>query len=331
MQLTIRQLLLPASALTGFALLQTLALLPVVDIHFWQLLPDSLLHSLGCGLLAIPLLNVVRYSRLEAVSPTLRFVNYTMYVVVATVVAAGSAYLAELVIFGGDTAALYPALLPLRALLNACIFTGILVCVKKKDREPEVNEIARDSEDLYIDRDIQNPATTDQLIENPIEVSRKNRIQSKPAEQRTPISGEQAEQSTPVSSKPAEQTIPIANEPANATLTAISYTTRIALRLGTKIHVVPIDEVLYLQADGDYVQVVTPQGRFLKEQTLKSFAEQLPPERFARVHRSVLVNVEAISRIERYEKNTQQLRLKNGDTVKVSQQGYKLLRQQLGL
>lgn len=309
MQLTFRQLLLPASALTGFALLQTLALLPVVDIHFWQLLPDSLLHSLGCGLLAIPLLNVVRYSRLEAVSSTLRFVNYTMYVVVATVVAAGSAHLAELVFLGADSATPYRVLLPLRALLNACIFTGILVCVKKTDREPEVNEIAPESEDLFIDRDIQNPVTPDQLIENPMDVSRKNSIQSDPAEQCTPISG----------------------EPANATLTAISYTTRIALRSGTKIHVVPIDEVLYLQADGDYVQVVTPQGRFLKEQTLKSFAEQLPPERFARVHRSVLVNVEAISRIERYEKNTQQLRLKNGDTVKVSQQGYKLLRQQLGL
>lgn len=309
MQLTFRQLLLPASALTGFALLQTLALLPVVDIHFWQLMPDSLLHSLGCGLLAIPLLNVVRYSRLEAVSPTLRFVNYTMYVVVATVVAAGSAHLAELVFLGADSATPYRVLLPLRALLNACIFTGILVCVKKTDREPEVNEIAPESEDLFIDRDIQNPVTPDQLIENPMDVSRKNSIQSDPAEQCTPISG----------------------EPANATLTAISYTTRIALRSGTKIHVVPIDEVLYLQADGDYVQVVTPEGRFLKEQTLKSFAEQLPPERFARVHRSVLVNVEAISRIERYEKNTQQLRLKNGDTVKVSQQGYKLLRQQLGL
>jgi hypothetical protein len=299
--------MLPASAFTGFALLQTLALLPVADIRFWQLLPDSLLHSLGCGLLAIPLLNVVRYSRLEAVSPTLRFVNYSMYVVVATVVAVGSAYLTELLILG--TATNYLPLMPLRALLNACIFTGILVCVKKTDREPEVNEIAPESENPYGDPEIQNPVTPDQLIENQMEVSRKNSIHS----------------------AQAEQTIPIANEPANAVLTAISYTTRIALRSGTKIHVVPIDEVLYLQADGDYVQVVTPQGRFLKEQTLKSFTEQLPPERFARVHRSILVNVEAISRIERYEKNTQQLQLKNGDTVKVSQQGYKLLRQQLGL
>ncbi|OJX87758.1 MAG: hypothetical protein BGP01_13825 [Paludibacter sp. 47-17] len=309
MQLTIRQLLLPASALTGFALLQTLALLPVANIYFWQLLPDSLLHSLGCGLLAIPLLNVVRFSRLEAVSPTLRFVNYSMYVAVATAAAAGSAYLAELVIFGPDTAAGYQTLIPLRALLNACIFSGILVCVKTSDKESEITEIAPEAGDFPIDRDIPKPAIPDRFIESPMEASRQNNIHSEPAEQIDP---------TP-------------SLAANPALTAISYTTRIALRSGTKIHVVPIDEVLYLQADGDYVQVVTPQGRFLKEQTLKSFAGQLPPERFARVHRSILVNIEAISRIERYEKNTQQLRLKNGDTVKVSQQGYKLLRQQLGL
>jgi len=284
MQVTIRQLLLPALALTGFALLQTLALLPIADIYFWQLLPDSLLHSLGCGLLAIPLLNLVRFSRLQALSPTLRFVNYSTYVAVATAAAAGTAYLSELLIFGTDTAQRYLPLIPLRALLNACIFTGILVCVKQTDRESELNETENESE----------------------------------------IKNQHQGEST-------ELTDTQHSTESDAAITTITYTTRIALRSGTKIHVVPIDEVLYLQADGDYVQVVTPQGRFLKEQTLKSFAEQLPPERFARVHRSILVNIEAISRIERYEKNTQQLRLKNGDSVKVSQQGYKQLRQQLGL
>lgn len=276
MQITLRQLLLPALALTGFALLQTLALLPVTGIAFLYVLTDSILHSLGCGLLAIPLLNVVRFSRLHSFAPTLRFVNYSAYVAVATTVAIGAAHLAELLIFGTQTTQAYEALLPLRALLNACIFTGILVCVKKAD-------------------------APDQPTDSSMEVSPQNDIQS-------------------------ESEMHAGNE-----LTTISYTTRIALRTGSKIHVVSIDEVLYLQADGDYVQVVTPQGRFLKEQTLKSFAEQLPPDCFVRVHRSILVNAEAISRIERYEKNTQQLRLKNGDTVKVSQQGYKLLRQQLGL
>lgn len=278
MQLTLRQFILPASALTGFALLQTLALLPLAGIPFWPLLPDSLLHSLSCGLLALPLLNVVRFSRLQSLSTTLRYINYGVYVLVATAVAAGSVYIAGMLIFGAEAAQNLLPLVPLRALMNAFVFTGLLVCVKNSAQDASEVEV----EELLPESELANSSANQE-------------------------------------------------QPDQAEATGITYTTRIALRSGTKIHVVPIDEVLYLQADGDYVQVCTPQGRFLKEQTLKSFAEQLPPERFARVHRSTLVNIEAISRIERYEKNTQQLRLKNGDTVKVSQQGYKQLRQQLGL
>jgi hypothetical protein len=106
---------------------------------------------------------------------------------------------------------------------------------------------------------------------------------------------------------------------------------RIAVKSGTKIHVVPIAEVLCLVADGDYVQVVTEKGKFLKEQTMKYFETQLPQNQFIRVHRSCIVNVEAISRIELYEKQSQQVMLKNGDKIKLSQAGYKLLREKLRL
>ncbi len=106
---------------------------------------------------------------------------------------------------------------------------------------------------------------------------------------------------------------------------------RIAVKSGTKIHVVPIAEVICLIADGDYVQVVTEKGKFLKEQTMKYFETHLPENQFIRVHRSCIVNVEAISRIELYEKQSQQLMLKNGDKIKVSQAGYKLLRERLCL
>lgn len=106
---------------------------------------------------------------------------------------------------------------------------------------------------------------------------------------------------------------------------------RIAVKTGAKIHVVQIQEVVCLLADGDYVQVVTSQGRFLKEQTMKYFETHLPENMFARVHRSCIVNVEYISRIDLYEKHNQQLMLKNGEKVKVSQNGYKMLRQKLGL
>lgn len=106
---------------------------------------------------------------------------------------------------------------------------------------------------------------------------------------------------------------------------------RIAVKSGQKIHVILVPEIVYLQADGDYVHIFTMTGKYLKEQTMKYFAEHLPSNQFVRVHRSCLVNVEAISRIELYEKQNQQLTLKNGHQIKVSQAGYKLLRQKLKL
>lgn len=105
----------------------------------------------------------------------------------------------------------------------------------------------------------------------------------------------------------------------------------IAVKNGTKIHVVSTDEIICLMADGDYVQVITPRGKFLKEQTMKYFEEHLPANRFVRVHRSCIVNTTAISRIELYEKQTQQLVLSNGEKVRTSLNGYKNLKRALNI
>jgi len=106
---------------------------------------------------------------------------------------------------------------------------------------------------------------------------------------------------------------------------------RIAVKSGPKIHVVLVPEIQYLQADGDYVQIFTSQGKFLKEQTMKYFEEHLPLNQFVRIHRSCIVNVEMISRIELYEKQNQLLTLKNGYQLKTSPAGYKALRLALNL
>jgi LytTr DNA-binding domain len=106
---------------------------------------------------------------------------------------------------------------------------------------------------------------------------------------------------------------------------------RITVKLGNKIHVVTVDEIVYLQADGDYVQIFTNSGKYLKEQTMKYFEENLPKNKFVRVHRSSIVNIEMISRIELYEKQTQQLTMKNGLQVKTSPNGYKSLKSKLNL
>jgi LytTr DNA-binding domain len=106
---------------------------------------------------------------------------------------------------------------------------------------------------------------------------------------------------------------------------------RIGVKSGSKIHMILVPDIVYLQADGDYVQIVTTQGKYLKEQTMKYFEEHLPNNQFVRVHRSIIVNVEMISRIELYEKQSQQLTLKNGQQIKTSPAGYKALRAVLKL
>lgn len=106
---------------------------------------------------------------------------------------------------------------------------------------------------------------------------------------------------------------------------------RIAVKSGSKIHVVQVSEIVYVQSDGDYVHIFTLTGKYLKEQTMKYFEESLPPAQFVRVHRSYIVNVQAIARVELYDKQNQQLTLKNGHQIKASQAGYKLLRSRLNL
>lgn len=106
---------------------------------------------------------------------------------------------------------------------------------------------------------------------------------------------------------------------------------RIAVKSGQKIDVVMISDIIYLQAEGDYVMIHSTKGKFLKEQTMKSFESQLPPDKFVRVHRSSIVNVDFIAQIELYDKQSQLLKMQNGSQVRISLTGYRLLKKVLGL
>jgi len=106
---------------------------------------------------------------------------------------------------------------------------------------------------------------------------------------------------------------------------------RVVVKTGQKLNVITIPEIVYFQADGDYVHIFTDTGKFLKEDTIKFFQASLPETQFVRVHRSYLVNISKILRIELYEKQSQQLTLSNGDRLRISASGYKRLREVLGL
>ena len=105
---------------------------------------------------------------------------------------------------------------------------------------------------------------------------------------------------------------------------------RITVRNGQKIIIIPIDEIIFIKADGDYISVNTAKGSWLKEQTMKYTEETLPIDRFVRIHRSYIVNINFISRIERYGEK-QQIVLHNEEKIKISTARYQVLKQVLGL
>jgi hypothetical protein len=105
---------------------------------------------------------------------------------------------------------------------------------------------------------------------------------------------------------------------------------RFTVRIGQKIKIIPHDDILYISADGDYVSIHTNDGSYLKELTMNSAEDSLAKERFVRVHRSYIVNINSISRIERYgEKRL--IVLHNTDKIKISPARYQVLRKILGV
>jgi len=105
---------------------------------------------------------------------------------------------------------------------------------------------------------------------------------------------------------------------------------RITVRVGQKIKVIPVEDLICIKAEDDYVSLVTAEGHWLKDETMKSYEAQLPPDKFVRVHRSYIVNISKISKIERYGQK-QLLQLTSGECLRISANGYKALREKLNL
>jgi DNA-binding LytR/AlgR family response regulator len=105
----------------------------------------------------------------------------------------------------------------------------------------------------------------------------------------------------------------------------------VSVKTGKRLHIIPILEIICIQAYGDYVNIKTLQGVYLKEQTLKYFNEHLPEEQFLKVHRSYIVNLHAIETIERYGRDQYVLLLKNKEKIKATLEGYRKLKEKLKL
>lgn len=106
---------------------------------------------------------------------------------------------------------------------------------------------------------------------------------------------------------------------------------RIVVKTGGKISIIPVQDVHYLEAADDYVKVHTKDGSFLKNKTMSHFEQSLDPHQFVRTHRSFIVNMHLITRIDPYEKENHLAILRTGTKIPVSKTGYIRLKSVLGL
>lgn len=104
---------------------------------------------------------------------------------------------------------------------------------------------------------------------------------------------------------------------------------RVVVKKGGDIHVVPVEELTYIEAKDDYVMLYTEKGRYLKEKTMRYYENHLDPQQFVRVHRSYIVRVDAVKRLEPYGKSSYVAILSGGQKANVSLAGYKKLKEVL--
>lgn len=105
---------------------------------------------------------------------------------------------------------------------------------------------------------------------------------------------------------------------------------RIVVKDGTKVHIIPIAKLDRVEAQDDYIELYSGGKSFLKQQTITSLADQLDPAQFVRIHRSHIVRLEKIERIEPYTKDSRVAVLQDGSQLPVSRSGYGNLKELLG-
>lgn len=110
-----------------------------------------------------------------------------------------------------------------------------------------------------------------------------------------------------------------------------SQNNRIVVKTGNKVKIIPVHEIQYLEADDDFVKIVTAEGSFLKNKTLTFYEQTLDPQQFVRVHRSYMVHIGQITKIEPYQKESHLAILRDGKQVPVSKTGYARLKEVLGI
>jgi two-component system, LytTR family, response regulator len=95
------------------------------------------------------------------------------------------------------------------------------------------------------------------------------------------------------------------------------------------IQVVPVSRIDYVEAADDAIIIVTTGMKLRKQQPIGELAAELDPDRFVRIHRSILLNIDRLEKLERYAKDSHLAILRDGTRLAVSRKGYARLRELL--
>jgi len=106
---------------------------------------------------------------------------------------------------------------------------------------------------------------------------------------------------------------------------------RIVVKDRKEIIIIDVEKILYLEAQDDYVELHTAQGKWLKKQTMKYFEQALDETKFVRVHRKYILHLAEVAKLDKLGKETFVVVLKSGASIPVSPAGYQKLKLQLGI
>jgi two-component system LytT family response regulator len=101
-----------------------------------------------------------------------------------------------------------------------------------------------------------------------------------------------------------------------------TYLERIAIRDGANVHVIPVGKIDYVEAQDDYVSFRSEGKNFLKQQPLSEVENALNPAVFVRIHRSYILNIDRLAKLELYAKDSHAAILRDGTRLAVSRSGY---------
>ena len=105
---------------------------------------------------------------------------------------------------------------------------------------------------------------------------------------------------------------------------------RIVIKDGENITIIPLEELIYIDAYDDYVKLFTDKGRFVKKQTMMYYEKILPKKSFVRIHRSSIIAIDRIHKIENAERGRYQVLLTNGVRLPISRSALPDLKARLG-